>query len=185
MYAIAAALGACDGTIGGVGSGLGRPSAGGGSAGDPASGRVGLGLAARVAGANGARRDRRIRAGDSLDQPLRGRDIGVTGGVTGFRPLPFASSTNRVARAWQALTRSTKRGRFPAEIGWSNGGSNPGPPHCERGALPAELLPQTGLKTRAEHTRHPAEVKHGSALASGDAAARVSRTTTAFGTRHR
>ena len=29
------------------------------------------------------------------------------------------------------------------EIEWSNGGSNPGPPHCERGALPAELLPQS------------------------------------------
>ena len=27
---------------------------------------------------------------------------------------------------------------------WSRGGSNPRPPHCERGALPAELRPQTG-----------------------------------------
>jgi hypothetical protein len=27
---------------------------------------------------------------------------------------------------------------------WSRGGSNPRPPHCERGALPAELRPQRG-----------------------------------------
>ena len=26
---------------------------------------------------------------------------------------------------------------------WSSGGSNPRPPHCERGALPTELLPQS------------------------------------------
>jgi hypothetical protein len=38
---------------------MGDRLAGGGSADGPASGRVGLGLAARVAGANGARRDRR------------------------------------------------------------------------------------------------------------------------------
>ena len=36
----------------------------------------------------------------------------------------------------------SEKGHFPGEIEWSNGGSNPGPPHCERGALPAELLPQ-------------------------------------------
>jgi hypothetical protein len=77
-----------------------------------------------------------------------------------------------VARAWQALTRPTKTGRFPAEIEWSNGGSNPGPPHCERGALPAELLPRMrslgfawpsgpiGSATAAEHTPGPIEVKH-------------------------
>src|ERR1700690_431778 len=41
-----------------------------------------------------------------------------------------------------SLDPASERATFPGEIGWSNGGSNPGPPHCERGALPAELLPQ-------------------------------------------
>src|SRR5258708_5509305 len=34
---------------------------------------------------------------------------------------------------------------FPG-TGWGNWGSNPGPPHCERGSLPAELLPQNATR---------------------------------------
>jgi hypothetical protein len=65
----------------------------------------------------------------------------------------------------------TAKPNFPGSE-WSNGGSNPGPPHCERGALPAELLPRMrslgfawpsgpiGSATAAEHTPGPIEVKH-------------------------
>src|SRR5512140_2207085 len=44
---------------------------------------------------------------------------------------------------------------------WSRGGSNPRPPHCERGALPAELRPQRGsgklARSRRVSTQKPVE----------------------------
>jgi len=42
----------------------------------------------------------------------------------------------------KAKTQRTNQPNLPASK-WSNGGSNPGPLHCERSALPAELLPRT------------------------------------------
>jgi hypothetical protein len=83
------------------------------------------------------------------------------------------------ARAWPTSRRFWRRfwrfGVYPLTpqpnfpgLEWSNGGSNPGPPHCERGALPAELLPQVHLlagrrgerpATAAEDTPRTPEVK--------------------------
>ena len=38
-------------------------------------------------------------------------------------------------------------GTSEKEVGWWRwGDSNPRPPHCERGALPAELHPQSGVE---------------------------------------
>jgi integrase len=53
---------------------------------------------------------------------------------------------------------------------WSNGGSNPGPLHCERSALPAELLPRD---RGPEHTPRLSQVKeatHGAAVGAGRSA---------------
>src|SRR5882724_8039905 len=45
---------------------------------------------------------------------------------------PLGKESNRTSATNYLITRT---------FWWSRGGSNPWPPHCERGALPTELLP--------------------------------------------
>lgn len=59
-----------------------------------------------------------------------------------FPTLPAELTAISASISAFGVARPTAQPNFP-ESKWSNGGSNPGPPHCERGALPAELLPQS------------------------------------------
>ena len=58
-----------------------------------------------------------------------------------FPTLPVELTAISASISAFGVARPTAQPNFPGSE-WSNGGSNPGPPHCERGALPAELLPQ-------------------------------------------
>ncbi len=53
---------------------------------------------------------------------------------------PPAKVREQAGRPQRRLARRTTRVTTDGQ--WSNGGSNPGPLHCERSALPAELLPR-------------------------------------------
>ncbi len=70
-----------------------------------------------------------LREGFGTVFPLPPPDLQGEGGVLA-RVLAFG----RTPSTAQPKTRGPE---------WSNGGSNPGPLHCERSALPAELLPRT------------------------------------------
>ncbi len=53
-----------------------------------------------------------------------------------------------------------RRGRpIGFEWWWSRRGSNPRPPHCERGALPTELLPHVGLRKSLNRIQGPGQEK--------------------------
>src|SRR5260370_20300184 len=51
---------------------------------------------------------------------------------------PSNAETGQVSTA--RIRPVFKNNVSPFEIWWTRGDSNPRPPHCERGALPAELL---------------------------------------------
>src|SRR5215472_14249931 len=55
--------------------------------------------------------------------------------------LSYRGMTGKIIPAREAKNDEAGRARLEW-IWWSRRGSNPRPPHCERGALPAELLPQ-------------------------------------------
>jgi hypothetical protein len=52
-----------------------------------------------------------------------------------------------------------REGRTSCSNWWSRRGSNPRPPHCERGALPAELLPHTFRGRIIRHLRRLAKLR--------------------------
>ena len=60
-------------------------------------------------------------------------------------PFPAWPSLARRSSGRERCSRGaplSPRLRSMGKIWWSRRGSNPRPPHCERGALPAELLPR-------------------------------------------
>jgi integrase len=70
-----------------------------------------------------------------------------------FPPLPPDLTGGGSATVLDSATgTTTPKPNLPASE-WSNGGSNPGPLHCERSALPAELLPQI------RHRRAPVKTR--------------------------
>jgi hypothetical protein len=78
-----------------------------------------------------------------------------------LRARPVLAS-RRFSTGFRAVVGALGRAKKPIYPGtrWSNGGSNPGPLHCERSALPAELLPR---ETGAQHTPRALQVKPGRA----------------------
>jgi hypothetical protein len=71
---------------------------------------------------------------------------------TRFRVVVLLFTCQRASGFFRPLTQSLLAGRecvsfrcFGFSIRWSVRGSNPRPPACKAGALPAELTPQSGL----------------------------------------
>ena len=106
---------------------------------------------------------RRIRdsAGANYDELVRGSGEerakeGRTRAFSGRIRAPLG--TGRMARN-PAVTRDFRQqktgleGRFLLVHWWSGGGSNSRPLHCERSALPAELLPRNAAAGRQTHRR--------------------------------
>src|SRR6266550_3111122 len=61
-------------------------------------------------------------------------------------------------RSWASKGRTSQSGRSFGtlevvffEIWWTRGDSNPRPPHCERGKIPAELLAQSPFANHIVH----------------------------------
>ena len=91
-----------------------------------------------------------MNADSALHDMVRHRDRGDACGSS-LHTMGLASRSRGTAKVrlrqgydgHTALKRPSARRSFSEGGWWSRGGSNSRPPHCERGALPAELRPQT------------------------------------------